>query len=217
MTDADQGKQAQSRVMAAVTHDLRNPLNAIVLSAEVLRRAIPADETSARLRRQVDTITRAADQIERRLKALIDEADLAAGTLELEIASVDVVEIFDDVASYLGPVAAVKRIALQRDAVESGLRARCDRLRTGRIVSDLVRCEMRASSAGGEIRVSSRCEASTAVFRISGPLGDEDRDALGRSGAVFGSGLQVVRALTEIQGGTIHVEPGFIDVRLPLA
>ena len=74
--------QVRDRVLGVVAHDLRNPLNAILLNSDLMRRRAP--EPERRSQRQVDGIRRAAVRMNRLIQDLLDIVRLEAGHLLIE-------------------------------------------------------------------------------------------------------------------------------------
>jgi len=69
--------RARDEVLAVVAHDLRNPLNTIVMSGETLRR--PGGEHERRNQKPAQRIQRAAERMHRLIQDLLDVARLEAG------------------------------------------------------------------------------------------------------------------------------------------
>lgn len=78
-----------------VAHDLRQPLNAIVLHAAVLRRALTRvpDDPKAKPVEVADTIARAAARMNRMIEDLLDLSRLEAHRLELQRRTTDLVSL----------------------------------------------------------------------------------------------------------------------------
>src|SRR5262245_23135238 len=56
----DDAERAKRELLSVVSHDLRNPLSVILVSAKLLARAVPPDVPA---RKQLDSIGRAAEEI----------------------------------------------------------------------------------------------------------------------------------------------------------
>jgi signal transduction histidine kinase len=68
--------RARDEALAIVAHDLRNPLNTIVLQAQVLRRSAPPELGAAR---PYESLHRAAKRMDRLIQDLLDVTRLEAG------------------------------------------------------------------------------------------------------------------------------------------
>ncbi len=74
---AVEAKRLRDEVLGIVSHDLRNPLNAILLTANVLARRLPAEE-------EISTIVRAAKRADALIRDLLTVAALEAAAVPLE-------------------------------------------------------------------------------------------------------------------------------------
>src|SRR5690606_40016004 len=68
--------RARDDVLAIVSHDLRNPIHAISMAADLLRERLSGDEESAR---QIDIISRTARRMEHLIRDLLEVARSEAG------------------------------------------------------------------------------------------------------------------------------------------
>ena len=80
----------RERMMAVLGHDLRNPLNAITLSNDLLLRRA---ERSAEERRQLEHIRRAAERMKEMIDTLLDFTRLRFGAFPLSSARPNLGEI----------------------------------------------------------------------------------------------------------------------------
>src|SRR5262249_6111965 len=107
---AEQSAQARENLLAVVSHDLRNPLGALVTSAALLRRRPGDDSAASRVLRHVDTILRSADRMTWLIRDLLDLARVDAGKLVLDPAPEPVAEMLEESVEMLRPIAEQKRI-----------------------------------------------------------------------------------------------------------
>ena len=77
--DARQAVRARDEVLAVVSHDLRNLLNPLAMSAERMLAAAPPER-----RRPLEAMRRSVDQMDRLIRDLLDVARLDEGRLVLE-------------------------------------------------------------------------------------------------------------------------------------
>ena len=70
-----------------VAHDLRNPIAAVNLTTQLLKRRVDAKKTIAadELLNRIENIRRAADRVSGMINGLLDLAKLKAGNLEIEL------------------------------------------------------------------------------------------------------------------------------------
>ncbi len=207
--------------LAIVSHDLRNPLNAILLGAEMLLRAPPAEgparEQREAERKHLEVIRQASERMNRLLSDLLDLSSMDAGHLSLEIAAHEAAGLTRTAVEILGPLALEKGIELRCDPAVGDAHARCDRERTVQVLLNLIGNALKFTSAGGRVLVAVDRRGEELVWsvrdtgmgmtqeqqeRIFEPYWKADR--LSRKGT--GLGLSIARGLVERLGGRIWVD-----------
>src|SRR5690606_31078772 len=112
-----------TRFLAAVGHDLLQPLNAARLFTSALRESEETSEQE-RLVERVDASLRAAEDL---LDGLLDISRLDAGALRPEITDFDVNELLRELAAQHSPIAASRRLRLRVRTTAATLMVRTDR------------------------------------------------------------------------------------------
>ncbi len=97
-----------------VSHDLKNPLGAIVLTAEMMLRAGPGD---ARYAARCESILRVARSMNTLISDLLDLGQIESG-LEAPREAVDLVPLVHEVATALQVQAEAKKVALEMETPE---------------------------------------------------------------------------------------------------
>lgn len=225
LTDAQQQLQV---FIAAVTHELRQPLTTIVGYAQGLQRRIEPD-LAEQDRRALEAIIEAVWRTRRITTDLHDAARLGVGEFKLQPAPVDLVAVVREVVE--AQLVSGGQHRLHLDAPEQ-LTGCWDRERIAQVVANLIDNAVKYSPDGGEVRASLREEAGSAILTISdqGPgLSDDQQTRLfqpfSRVGETTlvgsGLGLFIAKGIVESHGGRIWVdsEPNrgsTFTVRLPL-
>jgi Na+/proline symporter/signal transduction histidine kinase len=99
--EAEAAQQSKTRFLAAVSHDVLQPLNAARLFASALRETTDADERS-HLAERVDAALRAAEDL---LDGLLDVSRLDAGALQPELTHFDAADLLHELAAQYAPSA----------------------------------------------------------------------------------------------------------------
>jgi len=86
---------ARDELLSIVSHDLRSPLNAIVLACD----ALDADITEAERKRYVAAVRRAGQRAERLLRDLLDVSRIESGGLKLECRALSAKSLLDQTRS----------------------------------------------------------------------------------------------------------------------
>ena len=212
----------KERVMAFVVHDLKNPVNAMDLHAQLLLRnhQLPEDahESASQIRGEARLLTRM-------IVNLLDLSKAEEGKLVLARQRVDLTSLTNEVVQELGAAASRRKVRLVASVSGVHVSADADLLRRtlANLVENALRhtppdttVEVRASStkSGVEIRVADAGPGvpEEARDRIFDPFTQlSNNGSIGRSER--GLGLAFCKMAVEAHGGRIWVEdaaPGAI-------
>jgi len=233
---AEAADRAKSTFLAAVSHDIRTPMNAIMgmLELTLLQASLSPNE-----RQQLDTALQSA----RSLLALIDDllhlSKMEAGKLDLKPSFVELESIVREVAGIFSPVANSKGLALNVEISPSVATAHfVDALRVKQILNNLVSNAIRFTEIGQiHIGVTATCirqarqwvqfsvtDTGIGISPQALPVLFDPFMQVGEAAAEggVGLGLSICKRLTEVLGGDIRVNstPGAgtqVVVRLELA
>jgi PAS domain S-box-containing protein len=214
--EAQQATQARDEVLSIVSHDLRNPLNTIIMSAGfLLDFAGEADGRSDR--RQLAIIKRQAEQMNRMIQDLLDVARIEAGRLAMEERREDPASLLRESCEAAQRLAESEAITVSSEA-EPDLPPVCaDRQRVLQVMSNLMGNAIRFTPEGGRIRLEARRDGDCVRFSVADTGTGIDADDLPhlferfyqaqknrRGGA--GLGLSISKGIVEAHGGRIGVE-----------
>ena len=142
--EAEAAQQSKSRFLAAVSHDVLQPLNAARLFATAMRETPDGDERM-RLAERVDAALRAAEDL---LDGLLDVSRLDAGALTPERTHFDAAELLHELAAQYAPSAAGRGLALRVHA-RAGAHVRSDRRLLRRALQNFIANALRYTREGG--------------------------------------------------------------------
>ena len=232
--EAEAASQAKDEFLAALSHELRAPLNAVRIWAGLLRSGLHDPQSLARA---ADTIDRNAVLQTRLVEELLDEARIVSGRLGLVRERVALGPVVDAALETAQPPALNKGVALIRRVDADGVVVLGDAVRLQQVVWNLLANAVRFTPAGGRVEVSLGRRGDRAVLTVAdsgrGITAELlphvfDRFRQGESGTTrshggLGLGLSIARQLVELHGGTIEAaSPGTgsgaaFTVSLPLA
>ncbi len=217
-------------ILSIVSHDLRNPLHAIMLSASDLVRGAPATDRR-KGRRHLDMINRATARMERLLSDLLDLSGLEAGQLSIDRADHVANDIVQEACHLLGPIASAKDITLEIAMREPNLFVLCDRQRIAQVLCNIIGNALKFVGRGDVVRIEFMSEDDRVHFAVrdNGPgiaprrlphifdrywRGDESRarrsdDGEGNERSPRGGrglGLHIAKGLIDAQDGRIWAE-----------
>ncbi|HEX6069392.1 MAG TPA: ATP-binding protein [Longimicrobiaceae bacterium] len=206
--------QARDEMMSIVSHDLRNPLSTVMMTADLLVENPGSPDAQ---RRHLDTVRRAAAAMNRLIQDLLDVSQTESGSLSMDLRPVDPGEIAIEACEAMGPLAAEKGQRLACD-VEAGLPLiEADAARIQQVLSNLLGNAVKFVGEGGEIRVNVGEREGAVLFSVddTGPgIPREDlprvfdRHWRAKQTAHLGAGLglAISKAIVEAHGGEIWAE-----------
>lgn len=159
---AEELSHAKSELLAAVGHEARTPIQAIVGFAELLG-TIDLDE--ARRREALTHIAAAAGHVMDLLADVLDLSRIEANALPLMLEPVHVRDVVVEVFGLLSSAAEHRRLELSHDLADAVVRA--DRRRFRQVLLNLVGNSIRHGSMGGRVVVRSRPAPDQADVLVS--------------------------------------------------
>jgi signal transduction histidine kinase len=216
---AEDANRAKDEFLAMLSHELRNPLNAVLGWVTLLNSGTLDADAQARA---VEVIERNAKAQAKLIEDLLDVARIVNGTLSLEPRPIDLAQVVEKALDAVHPAAAAKSIAVEADLVQPLEMAAGDPDRLQQIVSNLLSNAVKFTPNDGRIDVRLEREGSEALLTVQDSgcgiapsflpyVFERFRQGEGEGGqrqAGLGLGLAIARHLVERHGGTIRVDSG---------
>lgn len=229
--EAQQAVRAREEVLAIVSHDLRNPLNAVMLGASLIRMSDVLGEED---REQIATIEISAQRMNRLIADLLDVTRLEGGKrLPIEPERVTSSALLDELSNLFRAQAAAADVRLETSLESDDAELWADRHRVMQVLSNLVGNALKFTPKGGAVAVRAHRTDGFFEFEVrdTGPGIPAEHLAniftpywqakrTERMGA--GLGLAIAKGIVEAHGGDIGVESAFgsgtsFKFTLPLA
>ncbi len=147
MTELENALSLNEMMVAVLTHDLRTPLSAIALTAEVMLRTSQEDT----VRQNATRLKSSAARMSRMIAQLLDFSRIRSGTLRLEARRVDLGEILASVITEMRQAEPDARIEMR---IEGDVSATLDHDRMAQAVSNLISNAVRHGTPGGTVKVT---------------------------------------------------------------
>jgi signal transduction histidine kinase len=200
--------------LAIVSHDLRNPLNAIALNTQLLERLNSSGDP------RLDRISRSLDssiaQMKRIISDLLDLAAIEAGKLSVQLQQGDARKPIEESVESFRSARTERSITMETRIPANPLSARFDAGRVVQVLDNLIHNALKFTPDGGRILVEGRkAEQVEILVRDSGPglaaeeiavIFDRFRQVEKRGRRALGLGLYISRSIVESHGGRIRAE-----------
>jgi len=208
--------EAKTQFLATMSHELRTPLTSIVSFTELIMD--DEHELSPETVSSLSVIQRNAERLLRLVGDLLLLDRLEAGVIPLELSAVSVSDLVTEAVRSTSATAAERSITVQVSAT-AGPPVQADRLRLQQVLDNLLSNAIKFSRQDGRIEVGASRDGQ--MWRID--VADDGigipADELGRLFGRFvrasnartaglpgtGLGLSVVKAITELHGGSVEV------------
>jgi signal transduction histidine kinase/ActR/RegA family two-component response regulator len=212
---AELASRAKDEFLAIVSHELRNPLSAILGWTRLLtQRQLPPE-----VAKPLATIERNARAQARLIEDVLDVSRIISGKLRLDLAEASIVHAVNDAAETVRPMAEAKSIELTT-AVEPGISVHADQVRLQQIIGNLLSNAVKFTPARGRVSLDAKLVGSRLqicvtdngsgidpklLSEIFEPFRQEDATTTRRHGGL-GLGLAIVARLAEAHGGSVRAE-----------
>jgi signal transduction histidine kinase len=214
---SDEALSHRDDFLGIVSHDLRNLLGGIVMSAGLLAENAKPDEDGERIVAATERIQRYTARMNRLVGDLVDVASVDTGKLAVEPVHGGLREVIAEAFETFSPSAAKKGLSLEMADGEHPLEATFDHERIHQVLANLITNSIKFTPAGGSIVVAGhrageevRCSVTDtgsgiprdmleAVFERFWQVGKSDRRGVGL-------GLYISRCIVEAHGGAIWAE-----------
>jgi two-component system, sensor histidine kinase len=154
---AVRANEGKSRFLAAASHDLRQPLQAIELLNGALRRLVTDQDAIEVLSQQGQAI----DAMSRLLNALLDISKLESGAVKPKLINFSLGDVLDELRTEFASVAAEKRLRLEVETSDDTVCS--DPSLVGQILRNLLSNALKYTHEGS---VRLRCRRDAAQVRI---------------------------------------------------
>jgi PAS domain S-box-containing protein len=214
-TEAERSNRLKEEFLATLSHELRNPLNAILGWATVLSRKSDLPEPVTRGLQAIERNSRFQAQM---ISDLLDYAGITFGKMRLVAEAIDPYIAIRAAVDVLTASAQTAGVQLQAHFADEALTVEADESRLQQIVWNLLSNAVKFSTDGGKVLLEAGRDGNDLSIvvtdhgrgiepeylpRIFDRFSQQDATTT-RSHGGLGLGLAIVKQLTELHGGSIR-------------
>jgi len=221
--------RARDEMAGVVSHDLRNPVQAVKMLARAILAAEGDEAVSPAVAEQAAVILRAGEQMDALIEDLLDATRIEAGQLRVQAEPADAERLVRAAAETLEPLATAKEQTLTVELARALPRVMADAARVVQILSNVVGNAIKFTPRGGRVTVAARPDVlngggGSAGAPVPAVLFSVSDDGPGipaaqlphvfdrywqsrRTGRTSGAGLglPIAKGIVEAHGGRIRV------------
>jgi signal transduction histidine kinase/ActR/RegA family two-component response regulator len=232
--EAENANRAKDEFLATVSHELRNPLNAILGWATMLNRG---DVDPAVVGRAIGAIERNARTQAQLIEDLLDVSRAISNKLQLDLKPLQLESVIESTVESIKPGFEAKGVLLDLHLEPEPVRILGDEIRLQQVLGNLLSNALKFTHHGGRVQVRLGTKESQAQISVIDTGVGIPRDFLphvfepfkqaertmSKSHGGLGLGLAIVKRLVELHGGTVAVASegkglgATFTVSLPLA
>ena len=212
VTRLQQVQGQRDDLVRMVSHDLRTPLSALLLQAQMLQRSLPTGDRNAK---RVDTIIANGQRLATMIRDLVDAARLESGQVQLARKPIDLQAFMTELVERLAGTLPTQRLRLSFEPPLPSLPADPGRLES--VLVNLFDNALKYSDAPAEVLVHSSCADGFVTIAVTDHGVGIPRQDLphvfercwrienGGHQESLGLGLYITAQLVRAHGGRIEV------------
>ena len=205
----------KTELITNVSHDLKTPLTSIISYVDLLKKENIGNPRAAEY---IEVLDRKSQRLKKLTEDLVEASKASTGNLTVNAERLDLVQLIDQALAEYQERLDAHGLSVVRTLPSQPVRVRADGRHLWRVADNLLSNCAKYSLEGTRVYVEVEQYFDCAELRVknisrealnmdSGALmerfvrGDESRTTEGS-----GLGLSIARSLTELQGGTFHVD-----------
>ena len=210
--EARSAVRARDDMIAVVSHDLRDPLQSIAATAELLHLDKKGDRTES-----IEIIALASRQMQRLVQDLLEVSRIDSGQLSIKKGRVDLASLAQQVQTLFQPQADARHVFLSSEGGADVPPVIGDGHRIQQVLSNLMGNALNFVPTGGRIQIGTQRRGDFVRVSVQDNGTGIPEEHLGRvfdrfwrgdqtRGLGAGLGLAVAKGIVEAHGGRIEVE-----------
>lgn len=208
---------ARDEMLSIVSHDLRNPVNAVKMLATAILRSGEESALPGEVTEHAGVMLQAANQMDALIQDLLDVTRLDSGRMSMTPRAVTLLSVIDFSMSTLTPIAAAGGVSVRNEVPADLPEIDADPGRLAQVLSNLIGNAIKYTPEGGTVTIVAVPDRDVVRVSVTDTgVGIPEHEVprvfdrfwqskrTNRSGA--GLGLTIARGLIRAHGGRIWVE-----------
>jgi signal transduction histidine kinase len=210
-----QSDKRKNEFLAIVAHEIRNPLEPVINSIEVLR---TPEATEGARERAIEMIERQTTQMTRLVDDLLDISRISRGKISLQKEPLELVSLVQSTVEDQRGVLEHRGLRVELDVPTEPIWTRGDPTRLQQVIGNLLQNARKFTAAPGRVSVRLTCVSKRAVLSVKDTGAGIPTEMLDKifepftqanaashgEGAGLGLGLALVKGFVELHGGTVR-------------
>ena len=218
--EAEEASVRKTRFLAAVSHDIRTPANAISLMAELIHRTASNPSMAGQIPEMARESQSSAATLVELVSDVLDVARFDSGKVELQESEFSLDALFNDEGRQLSLMASEKKLIFEIQIPDPPIWLRTDRVKLGRVIANLLGNAIKFTARGGvELKAARTSDGGVRItvrdtgigigpehrarifdefYQLRNPERDRNKGT--------GLGLAISKRLMDAMGGTIEVD-----------
>ena len=217
-TRAETANRSKSEFLANMSHELRTPLNAIIGFSEVMQEEMFGPLGSNKYTEYSHDIHKSGQFLLDVINDILDMSKIEAGRMELELTTISLPSIIEDIMRFVGPRAAEGKVDIVLDLPKT-CNITADKRALKQVFINLLSNAVKFTPEGGQVKVAiakSKDGARVTIIDTGIGIPHNDIEKLGRpfeqvenqftkSKGGSGLGLAISKSLVDLHNGSLTI------------
>lgn len=217
VSDLRRSVAARDEMLGIVSHDLRNPVNAVKMLSAAIVRAGANHPLPDEVLDHARTVQQAAEQMDSLIQDLLDVTRIESGTLRLSPQTMRVPSLIDYVVEMMTPLAIAKGVELKSEIAGELPSVEADADRLAQVLSNLAGNAIKFTGPGGVVTMTAAHEGEEVRISVNDTgigisaaelprVFDRFWQARRTKRSAAGLGLTIASGIVRGHGGRIWIE-----------